>query len=296
MARIRKFQFSALNIVTHPHSPEGYVKLFGALYGLRRAFHVRGNQHLMIGDLERVDRDDPLRGLTGRMYRFDQIDPKAPWFNVENKEEASDDELAEINIPDALKPNLVKFNFVFYPRHHRLYFESVSNGATLGEGSMRKFFDLICAVPSIVEKFGKVDITVVPEHEQLERILSLPSLSKLIVDVKRPNPDDLATEEARVFARLDRMKSRRLIETLVAEPGETITPDDDVRVLARVAARNGSVSGTGYSAGGDKLQQSTVDRPLRQTVHYDEAVHLPLVQTDSRSCVDEQTHQTTLRK
>jgi hypothetical protein len=276
VARTRKLQFSALNIVTQPHSPESYVALFRALYGLKRPFPVRGSQHLMIGEMERVDREDPLQGLSGRLYRFDQIDPDAPWFNVESREEASEDELAQIRIPTALKPNLVKFNFVFYPRTHQLYFESFSQGATLGERSLQKFFSLICALPYIMEQFGTIDITVVPEHEQLDRILSMPSLSKLVIDLRRPNPDDLASDEQRVLMRLQKMNTRRLVETLTAERGETIQPDEDVKVLARVAAKNGSVSGTGYRADGDKVEESTVDRPWRQTVHYDEAVALPL--------------------
>ncbi len=276
MARTKKFQISALNIVTQPHSPEGYVSLFRALYALRRAYPVRGNQHLMIGELERVDREDPRYGLSGRIYRFVQIDQDAPWFNVENREEASDQELAEIRIPTALKPNLVSFNFVFYPRGHQLYFESISKGATLGESSMQRFFSQICATPSIIEQFGSVDITVVPEHEQLERILSLPSLSKLVIDLRRPNPDDLASDEQRVLARLQKMNTRRLVETLTSERGATIEPDEEVKVLARVAARNGSVSAIGYQSDGDKVEESTIDRPWRQTVHYDEAVALPL--------------------
>ena len=290
MGRNRRFQYSALNIVTQPHSPDGYVALFRALYVLRRAVAVRGSQHLMIGELERVDRDDPLQGFTGRIYRFDQIDPGAPWFNVESKEEASEEELAEIRIPEALKPNLVKFNFVFYPQGHQFYFESMATGSTLSEGSMRKFFVTICAVPSIMEQFGPVDITVVPEHEQLARILSLPSLSKLVIDLRRPNADDQADDERVVLERLQRMKTRRLVETLTAERGETIEPDEQVRVLARVAAKNGSVSGTGYRADGGRVEESTEDRPWRQTVLYDEAVALPLdvlvTETQSRHAED----------
>lgn len=276
MGRIRKFQVSCLNIVLHPHSPQHYLDLFVWIYRLRKPVAVRGTQHLMMGELERVDRDDPLRGFTGRMYRFDQIDPDAPWFNVDSREEASDEELAQIRIPPALKPNLQKFNFVFYPRGHQMYFESSVQGATLGEGSLKKFFDRICAYPEIVERFGTVDITIVPEHEQVERILSLPSLSKLVIDLRRPNPDDVASDEKRVLERLKRMNTRRLVETLTSERGKTIEPDEETRKLAQVASRNGSVSGTGYGATGDRMEESTLDRPRRQMVHYDEGVSLPM--------------------
>ena len=126
----------------------------------------------------------------------------------------------------------------------------------------------------IIEQFGKVDATIVPEHEQLDRILTLPGLSKLTIDVKRPNPDDLANEDQKVFARFDAMGARRLYQQYTAERGESIKPDDEVRLMARVASHNGSVQGVGMSAAGDRLLESTVDHPWRDTIRYDPDVEL----------------------
>lgn len=205
MADDRKIQIAGLNIVTQPHSPQNYIDLFRSLFGLKRPIAIRGTQHLMLGELRPAYREKPLNGLFGRFYRFDQIDPKAPWFNVDSNDVATKEEIAEIKIPPKLKPNLVMFNFVFYPRTHKLYFESMADSHTLGPASLRKFFLTICGHPTIVQKFGDVEITAIPELEQLERILKLPGLSKLVIDVKRPNPDDLADEEAEVFARFEKM-------------------------------------------------------------------------------------------
>lgn len=274
MADERKIQIAALNIVTHPHSPDNYVALFRALFRLKLPIAIRGTQHLMLGELRPVSKGSPLEGLFGRIYRFDQIDPKAPWFNVDSHEVASDDELAEIKIPAKLKPNLVMFNFVFYPTTHKIYFESAADEHTLGPASTRKFFKVLSGVASIFEKFGEVDVTTLPDNEQLDRILNLPGLSKLVIDVKRPNPDDLADEEAEVFERLEKMGTRRIVQSLTAERHETIKPDDDVKLLARVAASNGSVTGIGVTAIGDRLEESTVKRPWRETIHYDADVEL----------------------
>lgn len=274
MADDRKLQLAALNIVTHPHSPDNYVKLLRALFSLKRPIAIRGTQHLMLGELRPVKKGELLHGLRGRIYRFDQIDPDSPWFNVENNEAATSEEVAEIKIPASLKPNLVMFNFVFFPKGHTLYFEAKADKHTLGPSSLQKFLIELCGIPTIVARFGKVDVTVLPDKEQLDRILKIPRLTKLIVDVKRPNPDDLADEEEEVFSRLRDMGTRRIVQELTAERNESIKPDSDVKLLARVAAKNGSVTGVGYTLEGDKLEESTVDKPWRHTVHFDADVEL----------------------
>ncbi len=274
MSNERKIQISALNIVTHPHSPETYVDLFRRLYRLRQSIAVRRAQQLMIGELRYLNRSHHTAGVFGRIYRFDQIDPDAQWFNVVSNVAATSEELSEIKIPPSLKPNLVMFNFVFHPVGHWLYFETVADRASLGPTTVKRFFEALFSAPEIIEQFGKVDATIVPEHEQLDRILTLPGLSKLTIDVKRPNPDDLANEDQKVFARFDAMGARRLYQQYTAERGESIKPDDEVRLMARVASHNGSVQGVGMSAAGDRLLESTVDHPWRDTIRYDPDVEL----------------------
>ena len=276
MPRSRSFQFSALNIVTHPHSPETYLELLRAIYRLRQRVRVRGNQHLMIGSLASVARDKPLEGLTGILFRFDQIDSDVALGNLDRGEEASEEERLQIRIPEGLVPNFQQFNFVFYPKTHQLHFESKNTGGSLAESLLKKFFDSACAVEEIIQEFGMVEVTVVPEHEQIERILSLPSLSQLVIDLRRPNPDDLSSEEDRVLGRMQKMRTQRLVETLTSEKGQTLAPDDQVTMLARIAAKNGSVLGKGRGSAGEPIQECTIDRSFRRTVHYNEAVDLPL--------------------
>lgn len=277
----KRIVMCGLNIVTHPHSPESYVKLVRALYALKRPLSIRGTQHLMIGELGPITKGDLLSGMQGSFYRFDQIDPNAPWFNVDNHEAATEDEMAKVSIPSSLKPNLKMFDFVFFPKGHHLYLESLTDGQTLSPLSALKLLAGLCQVPSILREFGDVEITVVPDKESLEEIFRLYRLAKLSIDVKKPNPDDLEDEEEQVFARLERMGTRRIIEILSAEPGQTIAPDDEVKLLARVAANNGSVKAVGYSVEGERFVESTVDKPLREPIYYD-----PTVQTSGNALIE----------
>lgn len=269
MAQERVIDVSGINVVTHPHSPQGYVDLFRALFRLRRPVAVRGTQHLMIGDLRLADEDDPLQALMGEFYRFDQIDPDLPWFNLARHEEASDDEMAAIAIPDDLVPNLVRFQFVFFPRSHELYFVTKWGAHGLSARGLSRFLSRLCGAEQIVRRFGVVDLTVMPDHQQLERIFQTHRLAKLMIDVKKPNPDDNGADEERVFGRLERQGARRITQVLTAEPAGTIAPDDDTKVLAKVAAANGKVTAVGYTAAGERVNLSTSEAPWRAAVPYD---------------------------
>lgn len=266
----RQIGIAGLNIVLQPHTPEKYLRLIRALYSLKRAIQIRGTQCLMIGEISRVNRDDPMEGLFGRIYRFDQIDPDAPWFNIEDHAVATDDEMAQVSIPSKLKPNLVMFDFAFFPNGHKLYMESRSGQKNLSPISVKKLIDSLCKHPRIIQDFGKVEVTVLPDKEQLETIFRMYRLAKLVVDIRRPNPDDFGEdEEDVVFKRFEQLGARRLVEVVSAEPGDTIRPDDDLKMLARVASRNGKVSAIGYSAIGDRLEESTVNRPWNHSFFYD---------------------------
>lgn len=269
----KRIVMAGLNIVIHPHTAQKYLDLIRKLFTLKRPIALRGTQYLMIGELGRVNRDEPLAGFFGRIYRFDHIDKDLPWFNVEDHSEATADEMAQVNIPNKLKPNLVMFDFVFFPQGHKMYIESKSHKKTLSAGSVKKLIDSLCSIPAVKKAFGDVEVTVMPDKELLETILGLHRLAKLIIDVKRPNPDDVGEdEEDRVFRRFDNMNTRRMLEIWTAESGQTILPDDDVQMMARVAATNGKVAAIGFSADGERIEESTVDRPWKRVISYDPSV------------------------
>lgn len=266
----KQISMAGLNIVTQPHSPERYLDLMRRLWSLKRSIRIRGTQCLMIGELARVNKARPLDGFFGRMYRFDQIDDDAPWFNIEDHSVATDDDMALVSIPNNLKPNLVMFDFVFFPNGHKLYLEAKSGKRALSPLTLQRFFLGLCNHPRIQEEFGKVEITVLPDREQLEAIFSMHRLAKLTIDIRRPNPDDFGEdEEDQVFRRFDGIGVRRMVQSLTAEPGESITPDNELSIIARVASKNGKVEGVGYSAIGDRIEESTIDRPWSHSFGYD---------------------------
>ncbi|WP_199052936.1 DUF4747 family protein [Aquitalea sp. ASV15] len=269
MARDRTLRFSRINIVTHPHKPSGYVKLLRAVFHSGRSVAIRGDQHLMIGEMRYLNSDDPLQGLFGRLYRFVQIDKDAPWFNVEKNDVATEEELAQINIPENLRPNCEMFNFVFYPRGHAFYLENKSGKHSLSPGFATKMLRALFADPEVVKEFGEVEVNVFADKEHLDKILRIHELRRLIIEVSKPNADELGKAQAKVYGRLGALNARKLKMEIVAENKESIALDEDLKTAAKVAAAgNGKVIGYGYTQNGQRVEESTLAKPWEDSVTY----------------------------
>lgn len=276
MARERTVEFGGINIVTHPHSPDGYVRLLYKVFRLGRDVAIRGAQHLMLGELRARNIDNPEQGLFGRLYRFVHIDPHAPWLNVVRQGIATEDEVAGVSIPEELRPNAEMFDFVFYPHGHTLYFESKSTKKSLSPGQVAKLLTTLFSDQQIIEEFGPVEVTVLPDRELLDQILSIHTLRKLIIEVSKPNPDELGDAQARVFGRMGRMNARRIKQEITAETDESIELDEDTREIARVAASNGWVAGIGYDIAGGRVDESTKSKPWKDEFSYNPDLQLPM--------------------
>jgi hypothetical protein len=274
VARDRKIDIAGLNVVTHPHSVEIYINLLKEAFSLKKVVHVRSVHKAMIGELRYINKDYPMSGLVGRIYRFIHFDPNEPWFNVEKHEAATPDEMAELKIPTNMKPGMSIFDFVFYPKNHKLYYITNDKTSKLAPHSMKSIFDNIFSDKRLIERFGTVEVTVLPDQEQLDTILKIPYMSSLIIEVTRPNPDDFGVEEQRVLERLNNQGARKIKEILTATSQDTLNPDEQTRTLARVASQNGSVSVTGLDAGGKRLEMSTQQHPWKESVTYNPELQL----------------------
>jgi hypothetical protein len=120
----------------------------------------------------------------------------------------------------------------------------------------------------IQQRFGQIDVTLVPDMAVLDQILEAP-LRRLEMRIERTNPDDydLATFE-RIEARLRANNAQREEVVLVPDSGEHLTPDDETRELARVAAENGHVSARVDTPAGVRVR-STKGSPLSVQETYD---------------------------
>ena len=69
MARDSTISIAVLNLAMHaPHSPQRYAALFTDAYRGRIQAVGRGDQNVLIGALDFVDKGHPEKGITGEIY------------------------------------------------------------------------------------------------------------------------------------------------------------------------------------------------------------------------------------
>jgi hypothetical protein len=261
---MRKLVVSALNIKIHPHTPELYIDLFNSLFTSVKSVKIRGADYGTPGWISEVVPGRPLDGLQGEFYKFLSIDPRDPWFDERSREviEIDDDE-DELPVPEHLKPNLHKVRFVFYPKKHRLFFDSQK----FSPNNARKLLVALCSFTEITDKYGHVDVEVESSREAIERILEIPAKTKLEIRISLPNPDDTSDDEQRVLDRLLSQNARTIEESYTGVKEEGLIPNEDTKTLMRVAQSNGYVKATGYD-GDKRIERSTLDHPLVEPEFY----------------------------
>lgn len=273
MARPRTIEISALNISMHnPHSPQHYVDLF--LEALRRKkIFVQGEVHgVMLGSLTGTRTAVETNELRGEIYRFVKVDANELWFNTQTNEQASKDDVAELNIPANMRAHMQRIEFVFFPKEHDLWFISQDGSNRLGPKRAERFFQLLLDDAATYNDWPEVNVTVLPEKTALQNMLALHQLSKIVMQFKRPNPDDGASVAGRIMHRMEAQKIRSLKEELIAAKGESIKPDVQTIAEAGVAAINGYVEVHGKNAEGVPVHESTVKKPIRIAMSVDSMI------------------------
>jgi hypothetical protein len=263
MSATRTIKISALNIAMHqPHSAQRYVSLFKDAKRLNYLVRLGSVHGAMLGSLYGPKSGSELSELTGEIFRFVKLDPTEPWFNLETSDVATDDDVEQINIPNNLLPHLQRIEFVFKPLVHELWFVSSDRQDRMGSQAATKFFQALFDRLIRNGKYPEVEVTALPDKETLDQLMSLPTLEKITIELKRPNGDDAGSDEVKWLKRLEKQSIRMQTTELVAVKGESIKPDDETRALADVASRNGNVSVVGRDATGMRVEESTKERPL----------------------------------
>ncbi|MDD2466144.1 MAG: DUF4747 family protein [Desulfobulbus sp.] len=259
MARSRVLRVGALNIKTHPHSESGYSSLLTDVFTIGKSVKIRGSSWGMLGTFQ-SDKDNDKIVHFGTIYKFLNIDPKDPWLNTLTKMPVKDKEGRIVQpIAENLKPNLKEIFYIFYPKHHRMFFESDLLPPKMAMHLMESLF----RQKSIVNKYGNVDVEIETSIEAVEKILAIPILNKLEIKISKPNPGDVLDEddEAKVFKRFDRVKARKLSEKWDSHKGQGLEPDEDIKMLMRVASSNGLITAEGLGANEQKITESTQSHP-----------------------------------
>lgn len=267
----RVIRVGALNIVTHPHTAQGYSDLVARVRRRKKAVRIRGDRFGMISIAAQPGnprtRNATVNGILGT---FTRIDADSDWINVTTGLKAEDQDRAALeNLPRNLQPNHAQHRFHFYLRTHTLFYEIGNSGHRLTPKNAESLFKRLFEAPPIVNEFGDVDVTIIPDHGALDKILSAPDIRSLRIIVSAPNPDRGAQAEQQLMGRLDRLKARKKDTTYVAERGASLQPDQELEAEAKIASRNGRVEAN-IRKGRRVSKVSTIDTPYVYTYEYDD--------------------------
>lgn len=277
MARPRSIEIGALNISMHsPHSPQGYVDLLRRALRRRRVFGQGEIHALMLGSLTGANSAVEANEISGEIFRFVKVDVDAPWFNTVTNEQASEDEIAELSIPSNLRAHMQQIQFIFFPREHELWFVSKDGRARMGPQRVEAFFQKLLDDAAASLDGQQVEVTALPDKAALNEMLKLPHLERILMQFKRPNPDDAADIAGRIMERMEKQNVARINEELIGARGVALKPDALTVAEAKVAARNGRVEVRGKDAEGLTVRESTDEKPLRVVASVDSDVETAL--------------------
>lgn len=264
MAEAKRITVAALNIVASPHPPDIYATLLKVAAEIE--VPVWGNDWAFITPPQRL-RVPRQNWLHGRILLWTRIRKDQPWINKKKRDQATREESkkASAAVPDDFEPNYRSFHYVLVEDKHRLVFEARNElGEKFGPIRAEAFFSRLLSadhLPATAPK-ANVEVTVMPEDDALETILKLPTLRRLEILVKRPNPDYNEQEFREVMRDLEEQGAGSRRTELVRAPGtSSLIPNDKTRKLAEVGAANGYVKGEGNDANGRPVIESTKDHP-----------------------------------
>ncbi len=267
MARDSKLQVAAINIRIPGNRTRDYAALLERLAKLKKAVRVFGDTAVAIQWF------DAKSGL-GAFSKFTEINIDGDWFDIDEFEEAKPEIVGEIQIPKNLRPNYSAFYFQLDSDLHVVAFETYSLSKSLSTRAVRIYFDQACLNANIVEQFGRIQIDIVSDFEDAERLLNLPDIREIDFVIRRPNADDIGEAlAAAIEERLAEQNADEYRETIKSSGhGGGIKPNARSKRLGAIAAENGVMRVTNLT-NGVITPHSTEPAPLSEGTKYKQGLN-----------------------
>lgn len=261
MARHIKQEVCAVNLRISNEEKRNYARLLKKLFDLRRGFKVHGDTYVAIQHF------DERTGF-GTFSKYTEIEIDGEWFDLEIFDAATPEKLDKINIPENLRPNLTKFYFQLGINLHVVAFSSYTDSKNLSPKAIEKYFRSGVVVPEIFHDFGRVDVDVVQDYDDVLSLLMRDGIREIDISIKRPNPDDIGDDLAKIIEeRLKGQNAEEYVESLKTSSEKGIQVNERTRNLAIVGAENGSVR-VKSPVNGVMKWQDTSNTPLTEVEKY----------------------------
>lgn len=257
----KALKIGCVNITMHPdHSAELYKKLFTYVCSEKLRAKIHGKYH---GVINTASYDNGSSAVSGSFYRFFDLPNNTSWVDLELNRPMDPDTDDVPHLPEEKKPEFRAIEYVFFVHSHRLFF----NCQYITPASMERFLNNLFSTACISDRFNSVQANIEMSVEGLEKILGIAQKDRIKIFIQRPNPDDLTACDANILERFKNINVKNSTSEYKSD-GSDITPDEAMKNEMNVALSNGYVTASGKD-GEEKIEESTRNHPLVETVRYD---------------------------
>jgi len=118
-------------------------------------------------------------------------------------------------------------------------------------------------------QWGALYVSIESKPDSIKKILSMPSLRTLSIDISLHNDDTFSNQKRRFLERMETRNVRREKTELTARDTNGLKPDKDLRIMMEIATSNGRVVASGKDLAGEKQIIETDEHPLTHVIRYD---------------------------
>jgi hypothetical protein len=167
-----------LNIVSQPHSIDTYIEAFKVLAQNKVQVQYHLHRQIEVGTCTDLEDVRVPNAVTGYFFVFSRVNFDDPWLNIARNAEATNADLAQLNIPAHLAPEFRRFRYIFDVRKHILYFEKYSaDRKSLSTKAFAQAINRLLHAGVLTNTFDEINAFIVSDHEGIEKILNLPKLA-----------------------------------------------------------------------------------------------------------------------
>jgi hypothetical protein len=156
------------------------------------------------------------------------------------------------------------FLYVLRTRDHRILFEMSNEfNKRLSPGRAVKIFSNLLAEPHLSPlEDPRVEVNIQPEDDALDRVLGIHKLTRLEINIPKPNGDDMFEETEKILKEIEEQNVRLLKKELVSERGKSLKLNKRTLAEASLAVQlSGNVRGIGEDEDGNRDERSTETHP-----------------------------------
>lgn len=254
----KKLQYGLLNIVTQPHSPALYIKLFREAARKRITVHLGGSDRGLIGE-PFTSKTGKREYLYGYLHRYSTLDPNS-WINLNTLDELAEDDMNKVAGLQNFGPNHRRFPFFFFPDVHVMVVVTRYNNKSMSIDAIRKMLEVIFQ-SSELSDWGPADVNIFQDSAVLDDIKHLKKIKSIKMKVSLPNSDSAHLAYTSLFHKMTDAGARQANLEYYAKKNDGLnyTPELE-RDLEDTLSNGGSVV-EGVQPDGTQVSINTLASP-----------------------------------